>query len=161
MSQGYGWDRPASPPNYFWSPDLPAAALSGVRTRRILAWFIDLVFISMICLILFVPLGIMGLLTFGLSWFLIPPLYPLTAFFYNGLFISGGRMATPGMAMMDLEMRLNNGAPPPFLNAAVQALFFYLSWSLTPLIFLVSLLDANKRCLHDMLAGVIVTRRAY
>jgi uncharacterized RDD family membrane protein YckC len=28
-----------------------------------------------------------------------------------------------------------------------------------PPVFLVSLMSGNKRCLHDMLAGVIVTRR--
>jgi len=46
----------------------------------------------------------------------------------------------------------------PFLNAAVHAVLFYVS-TMFPPVFLVSLLNANKRCLHDMLAGVIVTRR--
>jgi uncharacterized RDD family membrane protein YckC len=35
---------------------------------------------------------------------------------------------------------------------------FYLSW-FCPLVFLVSLVDAEKRCLHDMLVGVVVVRR--
>jgi uncharacterized RDD family membrane protein YckC len=46
----------------------------------------------------------------------------------------------------------------PFINAAAQALMFYLSWMLPP-VFLVSLADAEKRCLHDILAGVVVVRR--
>jgi uncharacterized RDD family membrane protein YckC len=60
---------------------------------------------------------------------------------------------------MDLEMRLyDNGARVPFINAAAHALFFYLSWMLPP-VFLVSLVDPDKRCVHDMLAGVLVLRR--
>jgi uncharacterized RDD family membrane protein YckC len=35
---------------------------------------------------------------------------------------------------------------------------FYLSWMFPP-VFLVSLLSNDKRCLHDILAGVIITRR--
>lgn len=98
-------------------------------------------------------------LTLGLSLFLLPPIFPLVAFFYNGLTVSGYRMATPGMRAMDLQMRMvETGARVPFINAAAHALFFYLSWMLPP-IFVVSLVDAEKRCVHDMLAGVIFVRR--
>ena len=99
------------------------------------------------------------LATFGLLWFVLPPLFPIIAFFYNGLTISGWRMATLGMKAMDLEMRLSSGARVPFLSAAVHAVLFYVSWMFPP-ILLVSLLDGKKRCLHDMLADVVVTRRA-
>ena len=62
------------------------------------------------------------------------------------------------MRVMDLKMRLTDSARVPFLNAAVHAVLFYVSTMFLP-VFFVSLLNANKRCLHDMLAGVIVTRR--
>ena len=56
-------------------------------------------------------------------------------------------------------MRMNNdGARVPFVNAAVQAVLFYVSWFFPP-IFLVSLVDAEKRCLHDIIAGVVIVRR--
>jgi len=67
-------------------------------------------------------------------------------------------MATPGMRAMDLEMRLTDGTRVPFLNAAVHAVLFYVS-TMFPPVFLVSLISANKRCVHDMLAGVVVIRR--
>ncbi len=140
---------------------LSAAALrgdaySGVRTRRILALALDLVLVSLLAAFLWVALLI---LTLGLSLFFLPPLFPLVAFFYNGLTVSGARMATPGMRAMDLEMRMEDtGARVPFINAAAHALFFYLSWFFPP-VFLVSLVDSEKRCLHDILAGVTVVRR--
>jgi uncharacterized RDD family membrane protein YckC len=130
--------------------------LAGVRTRRILAFGIDIVVVTIIATVLWIVLAVV---TLGLSLVLLPPIYPLVAFFYNGLTVSGRRMATPGMRMMDLEMRMiDTGARVPFINAAAHALLFYLSWMLPP-IFLVTLVDPDKRCLHDVLSGVVVVRR--
>ncbi|MGO8798054.1 MAG: RDD family protein [Roseiarcus sp.] len=138
------------------APAFPADALAGVRTRRILAFCVDFLLVSIIAAALWIVLLV---LTLGLSLFLLPPIFPLVAFFYNGLTVSGYRMATPGMRAMDLQMRMvETGARVPFINAAAHALFFYLSWMLPP-IFVVSLVDAEKRCVHDMLAGVIFVRR--
>lgn len=153
MSDESGFDRPAFP--LAVSAYLPAEALAGVRRRRIVALGFDLIFVAILSFSLWLALAV---LTFGFSLFFVPPLFPAVAFFYNGLTISGYRMATPGMRAMDLEMRLTDGTRVPFLNSAVQAVLFYVS-TLFPPILLVSLLSANKRCLHDMLAGVIVTRR--
>jgi uncharacterized RDD family membrane protein YckC len=138
------------------APATRADSLAGVRTRRIFAFCVDIVFVTILAAVLWLALLI---LTLGLSLFLLPPIYPLVAFFYNGLTVSGRKMATPGMRMMDLEMRLHrDGMRVPFINAAAHALFFYLSWMLPP-VFLVPLVDEEKRCLHDMLAGVLVLRR--
>ena len=138
------------------APAMRADSLAGVRTRRIFAFCIDIVFVTILSMILWTVLLV---LTIGLSLVLLPPIFPFVAFFYNGLTVSGVKMATPGMRMMDLEMRLHrDGARVPFINAAAHALFFYLSWMLPP-VFLVPLVDSEKRCLHDMLAGVLVLRR--
>lgn len=153
MSDRSGYDRPAYPVPVF--VQLPAEAFAGVRTRRIVALILDLVLVSILSFLIWLGLTVV---TLGLSLLILPPLFPLVAFFYNGLTVSGWRMATPGMRAMDLEMRLTDGARVPFLNAAVHAVLFYVS-TMFPPIFLVSLLSANKRCLHDMLADVIVTRR--
>jgi uncharacterized RDD family membrane protein YckC len=137
-------------------PQIPAAALDGVRTRRILAVALDLILVSALSVAIFFGLFI---LSFGMSALLLPPLFPLVAFFYNGLTVSGWRMATPGMAFMDLEMRTMQGAPVPFLQAAVHAVMFYLTWMFPPL-FLVTFVTVDKRCLHDILADVVVLRRS-
>lgn len=138
------------------APYIPPEALAGVRTRRIFAVMLDLILVSMISTALFFGLFI---LSFGMSAFILPPLFPLVAFFYNGLTVSGWRMGTPGMVYMDLEMRMMDGRPVPFLNAAVHAVLFYITWLLPPLL-LVSLVTSDKRCLHDMAADVIILRRS-
>ena len=138
------------------SQPMRADALASVRTRRILAVCFDFVVVSVLAMLLWF---VLVFFTLGLALFFLPPLWPIVAFFYNGLTVSGSKMATPGMRLMDLEMRMHDtGARVPFVNAAVQAVLFYVSWCFPP-IFLVSLVDAEKRCLHDILAGVVIVRR--
>ena len=68
-------------------------------------------------------------------------------------------MATPGMRLVGLELRMDStGARVPFINAALHAVLFYFSWTFPP-VLLLSLFTTDKRCLHDMLSGVIVVRR--
>lgn len=152
--------QPPAAPAY-WPARLPYEALAGVRTRRMTALLLDLIAISILFAIFFTVFAVLGIITFGLTWFVIPILFPVIALFYNGLSISGWRMATPGMRAMDLQMRNADGSRASFLTAAVHAVLFYLSWTLlTPLVLLVSLISNEKRCLHDIVAGVVVTRRA-
>jgi uncharacterized RDD family membrane protein YckC len=135
---------------------LRADALAGVRTRRVPAVCFDLILVSILVALLWI---VSIILTLGFALFFLPPLFPIVAFFYNGLSVSGPKMATPGMRAMDLEMRMHDtGARVPFVNAAVHAVLFYVSWFFPP-IFLVSLADAEKRCLHDIIAGVVIVRR--
>ena len=136
-------------------PDLPAAAFTGVRTRRMVAFCLDFTLVSILAVVLWIALVVVS---FGLFLLVLPPLWPFVAFFYNGLTVSGPRMATPGMRLLDIEMRFPDGDPVTFVAAALHGVMLYLSW-LFPPVFLVSLLTDGKRCLHDMLAGVIVVRR--
>ncbi|MDE3176132.1 MAG: RDD family protein [Pseudomonadota bacterium] len=139
---------------YLYAP--ARAALEGVRTRRLMALCFDFVAVSVIATLIYVLLLV---LTLGLSFFFLPPLWPIVAFFYSGVTMSGPRQATPGMRAMDLEVKMHDsGAPVPFLNAAAHGAFFYISWFF-PLVFLVTLVDSDKRFLHDILSGIVVTRR--
>ena len=135
---------------------LPQGALDGVRTRRMLAVLLDLVIVGLLVAVFWFVLIVA---TLGLALFFMPALFPIVAFFYNGLSVSGRGMGTPGMMAFDLAVRMNDdGSRVPFLNAAVQGVLFYVSWMFPP-ILLWSLFDREKRCLHDILAGVIVVRR--
>jgi len=60
---------------------------------------------------------------------------------------------------MDLEMRTMEGRSTPFINAAVHAVLFYVT-TLVPPLLLVTFFTTDKRCLHDILADVIVLRRS-
>ena len=143
------------PVSFFASPQLPSVAFAGVRTRRMLAFAVDFTLVSVVALLLFVGLFVV---TLGLAAFFLPPLWPFVAFFYNGLTVSGRGMGTPGMRLFDLEMRQVDGAPVGFIIAGIHGALLYASW-LFPPVFLLSLVTPDKRCLHDIFAGVIVVRK--
>ncbi|PNG26301.1 RDD family protein [Methylocella silvestris] len=155
MSNLDQFDRVAVGSAPYLPANLPPAAFSGVLTRRVAAFFLDFILVSIFSVAIWFALA---LLTFGLSVLLLPPIFPFVAFFYNGLTVSGPNMATPGMRAMDLELRTVDGQRAPFLIAAAHAVLFYISTMFMP-IFLVALVTDGKRCLHDILAGVIMTRR--
>ena len=135
---------------------LPWGAIDGVRRRRLAALTLDLTLVALAASALWLGLLI---LTFGLSLLILPPLFPAVALVYNGVTVSGPGMATPGMRACGLEIRMDaTGGRVSFLNAALHAVLLYVSWTVPPLL-LVSLVTRDKRCLHDMLAGVIVVRK--
>ncbi len=128
--------------------------LTGVRRRRMVAAFFDMLFVTFLVIAVW-------LATLGIALVLLPPLYPIIAFFYNGLTVSGAGMSTWGQRLMGLEVRMyETGARVPFLNAAAQGVLYYVSWMM-PLVFLLALVLPGKRCLHDILSAVIVVRRRF
>jgi len=132
----------------------------GVLARRVIAFFIDFLIIT-------VPIGLTGLFillfgvfTFGIGWllfWLLSPAAVIWAIVYYGLTFGSAASATIGMRMMDLEMRTWYGAPAYFVLGAVHAIVFWITISaLTLLILLVGLFNQRRRLLHDMLVGTIV-----
>ncbi len=144
--------RPPFPQGETHVPYIPAPALDGVRTRRILAVMLDLILVSGLSVALFFGLLI---LSFGMSLILLPPIFPIVAFFYNGLTVSGPRMATPGMSFMDLEIRTMQGEPVAFPPGGGPRGSVLRHLDVAAL-FLVSLVTSDKRCLHDIVADVVV-----
>ncbi len=157
MTEFDRYGRTSHPLDAFAAAALPAPAFSGVRTRRLVAFSLDFVLVSLVALLLWTGLFVVSL---GLAAFILPPLWPFVAFFYNGTTVAGPRMGTPGMRLLDLEMRAADGAPVSFVMAGVHAVLLYASW-LFPPVFLVALIMPDKRCLHDIVAGVVVVRRPF
>jgi len=136
--------------------------VAGVLAGRTIGFFVDLILIGILCCLIFFLLVIpLGLVTGGLLWFLLPPLFPIVAFLYNGFTISGRKQATPGMRLFGVRLQMaESGGEVSFLIAAVHAIFYYVSVSfLTPFILLVGVFRSDSRMLHDLLAGVIAVRR--
>ena len=142
--------------SFFDSPNLPAAAFAGVRSRRMMAFAVDFVLVSIVAVVVGIGLFVA---TLGLSvFFFHVTLWPIVAFFYNGLTVSGRKMATPGMRLFDLQLRAVDGSRPSFVASGLHGVMLYFSW-LFPPVFLWSLVAPDKRCLHDIFAGLIAVRR--
>ncbi len=132
----------------------------GVLTRRVFAFLIDLVVLSVPVIFAYVFIAVFGLITLGLGWALFWLAWPASviwAVIYYGASLGGPHSATIGMRVMDLELRTWYGAPSYFVLGAMHAVLFWLSVSfLSPLVLLVGLFDGRRRLLHDIVLGTVV-----
>ena len=132
----------------------------GVLTRRVFAFLIDLVVLSVPVIFAYVFIAVFGLITLGLGWALFWLAWPASviwAVIYYGASLGGPHSATMGMRVMDLELRTWYGAPSYFVLGATHAVLFWISVSvLSPLILLVGLFNGRRRLLHDMILGTVV-----
>jgi uncharacterized RDD family membrane protein YckC len=135
-----------------------------VLTRRVFAFLIDLVVISIPIVVAVIFIAVFGLITLGLGWllfWLVSPMSIVWALLYYGATLGGPHSATIGMRVMDLQLRTWYGAPAYFVLGAVHALLFWVSMSfLTPLVLIVGLLNGRKRLLHDIVLGTVVINRS-
>ena len=152
-------DHDEVPPHAFdpWSePEL----FRGVLTRRVFAFLIDLVVLSIPVILAVVFIAVFGLVTLGLGWalfWLVSPASVIWALIYYGSTLGGPHSATIGMRVMDLEMRTWYGAPSYFVLGAMHAVLFWISVSvLSPLVLLVGLFNGRRRLLHDVILGTVV-----
>ncbi|HTC07890.1 MAG TPA: RDD family protein [Acetobacteraceae bacterium] len=134
------------------------ALLAGTRTRRCLAWLIDVVLVLLLVCAVWWTLALLGFLTLGLSWTLLG-FVPLLPFAYHTLFLTSTLSATPGQALFGLMVRQDADlGPPTFSQAVVSTLVFYLTIATSGLLLLVALVTEHKRTLHDLLSGLVVVR---
>ncbi len=134
----------------------------GVIGKRTLAFFVDAIIILLLTAIAAILVLVFGVITLGLGWLLLPIVFPIVGLGYNALTVGGPNSATVGQRLMGLEMRMWFGGKVTPLIAAFHALLFWVSLY-TLLGWLVNVLwavfDPRKRCLHDILAGVVVINR--
>jgi uncharacterized RDD family membrane protein YckC len=135
------------------------ALYDGVRTRRVLAFFIDYAIVLALCVPVAVLIFFIGIFTLGLGFFLYPILFLLVAIPYIGLSLGGQNQATPGMRMMGVRIARLDGRPVDFMLAVVHGVLFWaLNAVLTPFILLATLVLDRKQTVHDWLLGTVVVR---
>lgn len=141
-------------------PYTDRALFDGVRTRRVMAFLVDVVIIAILTLLVGFGVLVLGVFTLGLGWLLFPLLWPGVALLYSAFSLGGPNSATVGMRMMGLETRMLDGTRLNPVIAAVHAVLFYASVAiLTPFVLLFSLIADRKRLLHDLVLGTVVINR--
>src|ERR1700730_11176562 len=161
-SNGAAW-RGGGPANFqphAFDPWTQPELFRGVLTRRVFAFLIDIVVLSIPVILAYVFIAVFGLITLGLGWLLFWLVWPaamIWAVIYYGASLGGPHSATLGMRVMDLELRTWYGAPSYFVLGAMHAVLFRISVSmLTPLLLLIGLFNRRRRLLHDMILGTVV-----
>jgi uncharacterized RDD family membrane protein YckC len=159
-SGGGAWRNDGGVPQHAFDPEFEPELFRGVLTRRVFAFLIDLVVLSVPVVFGYVFIAVFGLLTLGLGWMLFWLAWPasvLWAIVYYGASLGGPHSATLGMRVMDLELRTWYGAPGYFVLGAMHAVLFWVSISfLSPLVVLVGLFNGRRRLLHDFVLGTVV-----
>ena len=145
-------------------PASGSARTDGVLGRRLFAYGIDIVVIFGIVALLFVAIGILGILTLSLGWWLYTLLFPpAIAIIYNALTIGGPAQSTIGMRMMGLRVIREDGGPPDKITAAVHALLFYIAagtFVLWLIDVFIGMVRDDRRLGHDLLTGLMLVRSA-
>ncbi|MGE0658907.1 MAG: RDD family protein [Reyranellaceae bacterium] len=132
----------------------------GLLSRRVVAYFIDLLLIGAIWVGLWIIGSFISVVTFGLFWPLVILAITVLAPAYHAFFVGSAQAATPGMSLMGLQVRTFDDQPPTFLHALVQIVLFYVTVPTTGgLVLLVVLFNRHRRTLHDILSHLIVLRR--
>ncbi len=162
---GYGntggaWRGDGGVPPHAFDPQLHPELFRGVLTRRVFAFLIDIVVLSVPVIVGYLFIALFGLITLGLGWALFWLAWPasvLWAIIYYGACFGGPYSATLGMRVMDLELRTWYGASGYFVLGAMHAVLFWISISLlSPLVLLVGLFNGRRRLLHDIVLGTVV-----
>ena len=140
------------PPGRLEDPSL----YDGLALRRAAGYLID----AFVLLMVISGLWVLVILSLGLLLpvkLVITPLLPVA---YHTWFI-GKAGATPGMQIMDVEIRGWTGRRPDFLQALVMTALFYATVLPTSfLVLVVALFNDRQRTLHDYLAGTVGLRRS-
>ena len=157
---GGGWSGGPDIQPHAFDPYLEPELFRGVLTRRVVAFIIDVIVLSIPVILGIIFIAVFGLVTLGLGWalfWLVSPASVIWALVYYGATLGGPHSATIGMRVMDLELRTWYGAPGYFLLGAMHAVLFWISVSvLSPFVLLVGLFNGRRRLLHDFLLGTVI-----
>ena len=143
-----------------YDPVTQPELFDGVLARRVIAFLIDFIVISIPVVLAAMFIFAFGIVTLGLGfalYWLLPTATVIWAIVYFGATLGGPASATIGMRAMDLQMRTWYGAPAYFVLAAVHAIAFWFTVSFfTPLVLLVPFFNERRRLLHDIMLGTVI-----
>ncbi|MGB2596802.1 MAG: RDD family protein [Pseudolabrys sp.] len=147
-----------------YDPATQPELFEGVLARRVVAFIVDFVIISIPVVLAAMFIFAFGIVTLGLGfalYWLLPSATVIWAIVYFGVTLGGPASATFGMRVMDLEMRTWYGAPAYFVLGAVHAVAFWFTVSFfTPFVLLVAFFNERGRLLHDIILGTVIINNA-
>jgi len=135
-------------------PDMHPEFYDGVPTKRLLAWVVDMIVITVMCLLI-VPF------TAFTAIFFFPFLLLVVGFIYRVITLTTGS-ATWGMRLMGMELRDLRDRPFDFGTALFHTLGYSFSWAMAPLqlisVIMMCVTD-RKQGLSDMVLGSVAVNR--
>jgi uncharacterized RDD family membrane protein YckC len=140
-------------------PLLHPRLYEGIVLRRMFAFFVDMILMSIVLFLAFLAAATLWVISFTLIS--VPVVVGALVFvvLYDVLTIGGPASATPGMRMFGLRVVSWSGAKPDNLQALLMsAMFWTIHWLTGWFAALVVFLNPRWRAAHDFLAGTVVVR---
>lgn len=149
------------PPSPGFNPLDDDTLYQGITVRRVFAYAIDVVVVSALAAAVWVGMGLLGVLSFGLLMPLLPITVTLVPLAYHISMIAAPGSATIGMRLLNIRVvSTTDGKEPTPLQAVIQIVAFYGSVALTAsFVLIIALFNPRRRTLHDILAGTVVINR--
>ena len=133
--------------------------LRGVRTARIVGFFIDYAIVLLVSAPIALLVAVLGIPTLGLAWGLFPFIVPAVAIVYLAKTMGGAAQATVGMRMMGVKIYRLDGRPvDPLLAGLHGVLYWFIHVVGVMIALVVTFFSSKKRLLHDIVLGTYVAR---
>ncbi len=141
-------------------PNETPELFDGILTRRVLAYVVDFVIISVFTGIVALFSVIMGFFTFGLALLTLPFCLPIAVLIYYAATLGSPRRSTVGMQMFDIVLTPTSGPPLDGWKSLIHPFVFWLTiWLFWPLLF-IGLFTQRRQLLHDMITGSLMVRKS-
>lgn len=141
-------------PHALPDPEFDAAFYEGVPAKRLFAWIMDVILVTLTTFLL-------GVLTLSLLWWVWPLVYLTVDFLYRAGTIASGS-ATLGMRLMNLELRGAHGARLSRAEAVVHTLGYLVATAfviLQVISVMMMAFGARHQGLHDLVIGSAAINR--
>lgn len=136
-------------------PDTQSEFYQDVPTKRLIAWFVDVLLIGILVAIT----TVMSIFT---ALFILPLVWMVVSFLYRWVTIAG-RSATPGMRLVALEFRRSDGTKFDGATAFLHTLGYVFSVVTFPLQLIsiaMMLMTSRKQGLTDSILGTAAINQA-
>ncbi|MBU1304526.1 MAG: RDD family protein [Alphaproteobacteria bacterium] len=147
-------------------PDLPNPATApelfeSILPRRVFAFVIDFVLLTILSGVLFLVGVIFGVLTFGIGLIALPLVVPFAILGYYALTLGSTARATIGMRAMDIVLTPTRGQPLDGWKILVHPLVFWVTcWIAWPVSLAIALFTPRREMVHDLVTGTLMVRRS-
>ena len=116
--------------------------------RRFLAFLLDGIFISIICVILIIP-------------YFVSPLWVVVAGFYHVVFETSPLRATPGKALLKMSVVKSNGSKLTIKDSILRYIVSFLSSALFGIGYIMAIFNDKKQTLHDYIIDTVVVQETF
>lgn len=147
-------------------PDLPNPATApelfeSILQRRVFAFVIDFVLLTMLSGVLFLVGVVFGVLTLGIGLIALPLVVPFAILGYYALTLGSAARATIGMRAMDIVLTPTRGQPLDGWKILVHPLVFWVTcWIAWPVSLAIALFTPRREMVHDLVTGTLMVRRS-